>query len=271
MSGMPTPDQTYVQSLDPAAAKPVAVTIRQTTGGNSAAVQHVILTDQGSDTGVTVRSYAGANPVAVFPVDPTGAHITVHTVAAQQLGAPWSVVGSLGASQLGGPWAIVGSTQATQGSSPWVTRAASGGEPLGTVVASVIGQLTVTASLAGVPTIQGAVSQSGSWDVQLGLVRRVQLATFAQTVAAGGSFTVVFSHLEFYTAVRLLFRTVQSSIRVDFEHAVDSGTWLYNQPTTVSTGAIFQYDTMGTHARLSFVNPASATLVQGGVYAQPVT
>lgn len=76
--------------------------------------------------------------------------LTVYVVS--QGGGGSTITGSVYASQVGA-WTV----DATQGTSPWITQAASTGAPQGTMVASVIGQVMVTASVAGIPTVTGSV------------------------------------------------------------------------------------------------------------------
>lgn len=236
-------NRVYVQSLAPAGAIPVAVTLR-VSDSTSAAVQHIILSDASSNILSTIHSYAGSNPIAVALTDATGTHFSVQTVAASQLGAPWSITGSVGASQLGAPWTVVASAPGQQ----TVTTSLIG---YPTVIASVSGQLTTTASLSGVPGVVGSVeatqagapwsfigsasvvldatsgdvpvkqgadspwsvtgsmraTQSGSWDVQIGRILRTKVATFANTVTRAGSYFVVLSAMEYASALRVMFST----------------------------------------------------------------
>jgi hypothetical protein len=102
-----------------------------------------------------------------------------NTPSVLQAGAPWSwvgsavvqgsvqatvagsvhatTVGSVLASQGAAPWQWVGSAQVTQASSPWVTQAGSSGQFQGFVVASVIGNPTVIASVSGQLTATASV------------------------------------------------------------------------------------------------------------------
>src|SRR5215813_3481286 len=76
MGNMATP--TYVQSLNPNTAIPVATTLRNYGGfgQGSMAIQHMIVTDPRSDNQWSIRSYAGSNPAAVALTDTSGAHLS---------------------------------------------------------------------------------------------------------------------------------------------------------------------------------------------------
>ncbi len=157
----------------------------------------------GASAGIkaTVRSYASGNPIAFALSDLTGAHTTVLSVAgtvvasvigqvtvtASVIGNP-TILGSVGATQLGAPWTVTGSmlSYLVDGASAGIkasVRSYANGNPqliafadttgahttvvsiAGTIVASVIGQPTITASVIGVPTVVGSVgaTQLGSW------------------------------------------------------------------------------------------------------------
>ncbi len=73
-----------------------------------------------------------------------------HSVYATQVGAPWTVIGSVGATQLGAPW----QTQATSSGAVTLVQ----GSVSGTVVASVVGQPTVTASVVGAVSVTQGTS-----------------------------------------------------------------------------------------------------------------
>src|SRR5436305_377426 len=129
---MALPSETFVQSLDPSAAKPVATTTFPTADGSSGAVQWMLLTDARTPIGASVFSYGTSNPQAVAAVDPTGAYLTVRTAwisntpSVNQAGAPWTLTGSVGATQLGSPWGVTGSVQATQVGAPWTVTGSVG-------------------------------------------------------------------------------------------------------------------------------------------------
>ena len=171
-----------VQSL--AAGLPVAVTVENVAGVGSVGIQWMQVRSSGQPIG-TVTGSVGATQLG-------GAWSVVGSVAVTQASSPWiiqagstgapmgtvivssimggglTVTGSVLATQGGAPWSVVGSVGVTQITSPWMVQAGSTGAPMGTVVASVIGQPTVTASLVGVPTFVGSVaaSQAGApWSV----------------------------------------------------------------------------------------------------------
>jgi hypothetical protein len=147
-----------VQSL--AAGYPVAVSYENVSGVGTGAIQWM-------------QARSSAQPIGTVQASVTG-----------QLFATASVTGQLTvtASVVGVP-TVVGSVWVSQATSPWVVLPGSTGAPQGTVVASVIGQvtatasvvgqLTVTASVVGVPTVVGSVqatvvgsvaaTQAGAW------------------------------------------------------------------------------------------------------------
>jgi len=110
---------------------------------------------------------------------------------------------------------------------------------------------------------------------------RVLLATIADTVDVGGSYTIQVSGLQYYNVIRCVFENRQSSLTLEYVHQVTSGPgvvdlYTQSQPVPASAanrvpGGIWEYDCTADQGRFSFKEPTSATYVVGAIYGTPIT